>query len=140
MTMKKKLTVADLLKIKGSGRKLVLTTAFDEWTARAAEEAGVDMIVAWGSCLEHTKFVVQAVRRGAPNTLIGSGINPGAYESAEKALNIANQVRAAGVDMYVSFHPYFHPYLHPNPSFWLTFILETLLIRGKGTLLPSICG
>ena len=39
------------------------------------------MIVAWGSCQEHSKFVVQAVRRGAPNTLIGTGINPGAYEA-----------------------------------------------------------
>lgn len=39
------------------------------------------MIVAWGSCQEHSKFVVEAVRRGAPNTLIGTGINPGAYEA-----------------------------------------------------------
>merc|ERR1712087_429628 len=31
----KKLTVADILNLKGK-RKLVLTTAFDEWTARAA--------------------------------------------------------------------------------------------------------
>ena len=77
---KRKLTVADLLALKGK-RQLVLTTAFDEWTARAAEQAGVDMIVAWGSCQEHSKFVVEAVRRGAPNTLIGTGINPGAYDT-----------------------------------------------------------
>ena len=44
-------------------------------------QAGVDMIVAWGSCQEHSKFVVEAVRRGAPNTLIGTGINPGAYDA-----------------------------------------------------------
>ena len=77
---KKKLTVAELLALKGR-RQIVLTTAFDEWTARAAEQAGVDMIVAWGSCQEHSKFVVEAVRRGAPNTLIGTGINPGAYDA-----------------------------------------------------------
>merc|ERR1712139_318665 len=52
-----------------------------------------------GSCHEHNKFVVEAVRRGAPNTLIGTGINPGAYESAENALKLANEIRAAGTDI-----------------------------------------
>ena len=79
---KRKLTVAELLALKGK-RQIVMTTAFDEWTARAAEKAGVDIIVAWGSCQEHSKFVVQAVRRGAPNTLIGTGINPGAYDAGQ---------------------------------------------------------
>ena len=95
---KKKLTVAELVALKGQ-RKLVLVTAFDAWTARAAEEAGVDMIVAWGADFESTKYVVSEVRRGAPNTLIGSGINPGAYESQEKALRLANEIRAAGTDI-----------------------------------------
>jgi len=95
---KKKLTVAEMLALKGK-RQLVATTAFDEWTARAAEEAGVDMIVSWGSCHEHSKFVIEAVRRGAPNTLIGTGINPGAYEGPENALKLANEIRAAGTDI-----------------------------------------
>jgi len=34
----RKLTVAELMALKGK-RQIVLTTAFDEWTARAAEEA-----------------------------------------------------------------------------------------------------
>ena len=38
-------------------------TAFDAWTARAAEDAGVDMIVAWGADFESTKYVVGEVRR-----------------------------------------------------------------------------
>jgi 3-methyl-2-oxobutanoate hydroxymethyltransferase len=96
--LRKKLTAAELLALKGQ-RKLVLTTAFDEWTARAAEEAGVDMILAWGSCLEHSKFVIASVRKGAPHTLIGSGINPEAYESVEKAIHTANQIRAVGTDI-----------------------------------------
>ena len=50
-----KLTIKELLELKGK-RQLVLTTAFDEWTARAAEEAGVDMIVSWGMNLEHSKW------------------------------------------------------------------------------------
>ena len=81
-----KLTVRDLLQAKGK-RKLVLTTAFDAWTARAAENAGVDMILAWGSNLEHSKWVVDTVRSGAPNTLIGSGLpSTGAYSSEAEAL------------------------------------------------------
>ena len=95
---KKKLTVADLLALKGK-RKVVLTTAFDEWTAKAAEEAGVDMVLAWGADLESSKFIIECVRRGAPNTLIGSGINPGAYASAEDAIKIANEIRGAGADI-----------------------------------------
>ena len=95
---KKKLTVAELQALKGQ-RKLVLCTAFDEWTARAAEAAGVDMLVSWGDSMESTKYIVKQVRKGAPNTLIGSGINPGAYESAEKALRLAEELRAVGTDI-----------------------------------------
>jgi 3-methyl-2-oxobutanoate hydroxymethyltransferase len=50
-----KLTVADLQALKGK-RKIVLVTAFDAFTARAAEEAGVDMIVAWGADFASTKY------------------------------------------------------------------------------------
>ena len=95
---KKKMTVADLIACKGK-RQIVVVTAFDLWTAQAAEAAGVDMILAWGSDLEHSKYVIGEVRRGAPNTLIGSGINPGAYVSQEEALRIANEIRAAGTDI-----------------------------------------
>jgi 3-methyl-2-oxobutanoate hydroxymethyltransferase len=95
---RKKMTVADLIACKGK-RQIVVVTAFDLWTAQAAEAAGVDMILAWGSDLEHSKYVIGEVRRGAPNTLIGSGINPGAYVSQEEALRIANEIRAAGTDI-----------------------------------------
>jgi 3-methyl-2-oxobutanoate hydroxymethyltransferase len=92
-------TVAELLATKGK-RQLVLTTAFDAWTAKAAEEAGVDMIVAWGENLEHSKWVIDAVRKGAPNTLIGSGLpSIGAYSSAEEALRLAGELRSAGNDI-----------------------------------------
>ncbi|MBX3013700.1 MAG: 3-methyl-2-oxobutanoate hydroxymethyltransferase [Caldilineaceae bacterium] len=94
-----KLTVRDLLQAKGK-RKLVLTTAFDAWTARAAENAGVDMILAWGSNLEHSKWVIDTVRAGAPNTLIGSGLpSTGAYSSEAEALRLAGELRSAGTDI-----------------------------------------
>jgi 3-methyl-2-oxobutanoate hydroxymethyltransferase len=94
-----KLTVHDLIQAKGK-RKLVLTTAFDAWTARAAEGAEVDMILAWGSTLEHSKWVVNAVRSGAPNTLIGTGIpSVGAYASESEALRLAGEIQSAGADI-----------------------------------------
>lgn len=94
-----KLTVHDLLQAKGK-RQLILTTAFDGWTAKAAEEAGVDMILAWGSNLEHSKWVIDSVRSGAPNTLIGSGLPiTGAYSSESEALRLAGELRSAGTDI-----------------------------------------
>ena len=94
-----KLTVHDLLQAKGK-RQLVLTTAFDAWTAKAAEAAGVDMILAWGSNLEHSKWVIDSVRSGAPNTLIGSGLpSTGAYSSEAEALRLAGELRSAGTDI-----------------------------------------
>jgi 3-methyl-2-oxobutanoate hydroxymethyltransferase len=94
-----KLTVRDLIQAKGQ-RKLLLTTAFDAWTAKAAENAGVDMILAWGSNLEHSKWVIDSVRSGAPNTLIGSGLpSVGAYSSEAEALRLAGELRSAGTDI-----------------------------------------
>ena len=96
--MGKKLTVAGLRALKGQ-RQVILTTAFDMWTAHAAEEAGVDMVLAWGRSLEHTKAVVENVRKGAPDTLIGSGLPIEAYASQERAILLAGELRSAGVDI-----------------------------------------
>lgn len=94
-----KMTVKELIECKGK-RQLLLTTAFDAWTAKAAEEAGVDMILAWGSNLEHSKWVIHSVRSGAPNTLIGSGLlTTGAYSSKQEALRLAGELRSAGTDI-----------------------------------------
>ncbi|MEM7118420.1 MAG: 3-methyl-2-oxobutanoate hydroxymethyltransferase [Chloroflexota bacterium] len=94
-----KLTIKELIEAKGK-RQLILTTAFDAWTAKAAEEAGVDMILAWGSNLEHSKWVINSVRSGAPNTLIGSGLpTTGAYSSEAEALRLAGELRSAGTDI-----------------------------------------
>ena len=57
------------------------------------------MLVSWGSCIEHSKYVIESVRQGAPNTIIGCGINPGGYESSEKALKLSNEMRAVGTDI-----------------------------------------
>jgi 3-methyl-2-oxobutanoate hydroxymethyltransferase len=96
--MAKKWTVAELQALKGQ-RQIVLTTAFEAWTAQAAEEAGVDMILAWGPTLEVGKAIVGEVRRGAPHTLIGSGLPIEAYASQERAILLAGELRSAGVDI-----------------------------------------
>ncbi len=58
--MAHRLTVRDLLDAKGK-RKLVLTTAFDQWTARVCQEAGVDMIFASGMVAD--RFAVLSRQR-----------------------------------------------------------------------------
>ena len=94
-----KLTIWDLKALKGK-RKLVVTTAFDYWTAKAAEEAGADLILGWGSDLNSTQYVVREVRRGAPNTLIGSGLPHPAFCSQRDALATAGALRNVGVDVF----------------------------------------
>jgi 3-methyl-2-oxobutanoate hydroxymethyltransferase len=87
-------TVRDLLDSKGK-RKLVGTTALDEWTAKACQEAGVDLIVTWASTgrLEELKYVMEQVRRGAPDTLIGAHLPLiGAYTSDAEALRLAAEL------------------------------------------------
>lgn len=96
--MAKKLTVAELRALKGQ-RQVILTTAFDSWTAQAAEEAGVDMVLTWASSLEVSKAVIAEVRKGAPHTLIGSGLPIEAYASQERAILLAGELRSAGVDI-----------------------------------------
>lgn len=96
--MSKKLTVAELQALKGQ-RQVILTTAFSGWTAQAAEEAGVDMILTWGDTLETSKWLVEQVRQGAPNTLIGTGLPIEAYASEERAILLAGELRNAGVDI-----------------------------------------
>ncbi len=82
--MKKKLSRLDLQKMKGSGRKAVWVTSYDYWTARFAEEAGVDMILvgdSLGMCIYGYEGTIpvtmdqcichsEAVRRGASNTFV----------------------------------------------------------------------
>jgi len=98
---KQKLTIADLIALKGR-RKFAYTTAFDEFTAKCAEEAGIDVVVSWGRTHEHTNIILDKVRKGAPNTLIGTGINPGAFVSVEEAIRISNDCTAHGAGIMYS--------------------------------------
>ena len=82
--MKKKLTRLDLQKMKEQREKAVWITAYDYWTAKFAEQAGVDMLLvgdSLGMCIygyESTLPVTmdqciyhsEAVRRAAPCTFV----------------------------------------------------------------------
>jgi 3-methyl-2-oxobutanoate hydroxymethyltransferase len=81
---KKKLTRIDLQQMKEKKERLVWITAYDYWTARFAEEAGMDMILvgdSLGMCvygyegtvpvtMDQCIYHSEAVRRAAPNTFV----------------------------------------------------------------------
>ena len=94
-------TIKDLQNLKGK-RKLVLTTAFDYYTARACDLAGIDVIVTWpqhNETMEELMMVLEQVRKGAPNTLIGAGIpRYQAYINETEALKCSWQAIKAGAD------------------------------------------
>ena len=87
-----KLTIKELLELKGK-RKIIITTAFDYNTARACDMAGVDMVVTWPTCsgtLEELGIVLDQVRKGGPNLLIGAGIpRTPAYINSDEAIRCA---------------------------------------------------
>ncbi len=103
--MKKK-TILDLRQMKKDGEKLTWMTAYDTPMASFAEQAGMDMVLVGDSmgmvvyglpgtnpvtmdmCIRHC----QAVRRGAPNTMMVGDMPFGSYQvSVEEA--VRNAVR-----------------------------------------------
>jgi 3-methyl-2-oxobutanoate hydroxymethyltransferase len=84
MMTKKKLSRIDIQQMRERKERLPWITAYDYWTARFAEEAGMDMILvgdSLGMCIYGYEGTVpvtmeqcichsEAVRRGAPNTFI----------------------------------------------------------------------
>jgi 3-methyl-2-oxobutanoate hydroxymethyltransferase len=98
-------TINDLQKLKGK-RKIVLTTAFDYYTARACELAGIDILVTWpqhNETMEELLMVLEQVRRGAQNTLIGAGIpRYQAYINETEAIKCSWAALKAGADMIYS--------------------------------------
>ena len=100
-----KTTVKQLLDLKGK-RKLTITTAFDYWTARACELAGADVIVTWpqhNETMEELGMVLDQVRKGAPNVVIGAGIpRYEAYVSETDAIRCAWAAVKAGADLIYS--------------------------------------
>lgn len=110
----KKHTRFDLQKMKEAGQAVVWITAYDYWTAKFAEQAGMDMILVGDSlgmcvygysgtipvtmdqCIWHS----EAVRRGAPDTFIIGDMPFLSYQvSIEEAVRNAGRFhKEAGVD------------------------------------------
>ena len=101
--MKSKLTMRALLGSKGK-RKLTMTHAADYNTARAAEQAGIDIITGRGLFDERQMcFGLDQIRQGAPNTLIACNLPATvAYVSESEAVRCAMLARDHGADLIYS--------------------------------------
>lgn len=104
--MAKKKSILDLYKMKREGEKLSWITAYDFPMASFAQQAGIDMIlvgdslgmvvhgfdgtvpVTMADCIRHC----QAVRRGAPDTMIVGDMPFGSYQISDDDA-VANAVR-----------------------------------------------
>jgi 3-methyl-2-oxobutanoate hydroxymethyltransferase len=111
---KKKLSRWDLKKMKEDNKPAVWITAYDYWTARFAEQAGMDMILvgdSLGMCvygysgtvpvtMEQCIWHCEAVRRGAANTFVIGDMPFLSYQvSVEEAVRNAGRFhKEAGVD------------------------------------------
>ena len=104
-SLKKKLTVYDLLKLKGV-RKIheIFVNNIDE--ALAAEEAGIDMIVAgydqpqYG--INNTFEDLKRIRQAVPNTHMMSSPTEREYVSGEEAVRSAYKLMDIGIDSIYS--------------------------------------
>lgn len=110
----KKLTVSDFRKMRETGKKIVVLTAYDAPTAKFAEECGVDMILVGDSLgmtvlgykntipvtIEESLHHCKAVRRGVENAFIVGDMPFMTYHpSVEIALkNAARYLQEGGVD------------------------------------------
>lgn len=108
------LTIPRLAEMKQERQPIVMVTAYDYPTARAAERAGVDLILVGDSgaqvvlgqptttevTIEEMLMLARAARRGAPETFILSDVPYGSTEvSDEQAVATAVRfVKEAGVD------------------------------------------
>tara|TARA_B100000575_G_C23140858_1_gene663852 strand:- start:4010 stop:4837 length:828 start_codon:yes stop_codon:yes gene_type:complete len=102
---KKKLTVYDLLKLKGKKQiHEVYVNNVEE--AVAAEEAGIDMIVTAYGMPQHgiygTFDDVKRIRESAPNTHLMSAAPERSYATADEALRSAYKLLSAGCDSFYS--------------------------------------
>ena len=102
---KKKLSRIDLQQMKDKKEVLVWITAYDYWTARFAEEAGMEMILvgdSLGMCvygyegtvpvtMDQCIYHSEAVRRAAPNTFVSGDMPFLSYQ-----VSVEDAVRNAG--------------------------------------------
>lgn len=98
---------------KAQGRRIAMLTAYDAPTARAQQEAGIDVLLVGDSVgtnflgyaserevtMEDIEHHTRAVRRGAPDTYVISDLPWGAVATPELAAANARRLVEAGADM-----------------------------------------
>ncbi len=101
--MKKKLTVYDLLKLKGI-RQIHEVYVNNVEEAIAAEEAGIDMICTAYDMPHHGIFGklddVKRIRDAAPNTHLMSAAPEKSYATADEAVRAAYKLLSVGCDSF----------------------------------------
>ena len=101
--MKKKLTVYDLLKLKGV-RQIHEVYVNNVEEAIAAEEAGIDMICTAYDMPHHRIFGklddVKRIRDAAPNTHLMSAAPEKSYATADEAVRAAYKLLSIGCDSF----------------------------------------
>ena len=96
------MTVYDLQNLKGK-RQIIMTTAHDYWIARAAQDAGVDIVITSGEDYETMTAKVKEVRKAAPNVLLDVALPAHmAMISDEEAIRGAVTALRAGGDVIYS--------------------------------------
>lgn len=109
-----RLTVTDIQKLRASGEKIVMLTAYDASFAALADAAGVELLLVGDSLgmvvqghdstlpvtLEHMAYHTGLVARGAKRAIVISDMPFGTYqESPAQALRNAVPLLAAGAQM-----------------------------------------
>ena len=101
------LTIYDLLNLKGK-RQIIMTTALDFWTAKAAQAAGVDIVShprTTGGDIENVEDIVarvRVIREAAPNMLIMVSLLYMSRVSDEEAIRGAFNLLRAGASIIAS--------------------------------------
>lgn len=109
-----KKNIFDFMRMKEQGEKITYMTAYDYYTARFAEQAGIDMLLIGDSMgvalygydtmipptMDQIVVHSQAVRKGAPNTFIIGDLPFMSYETSvyDAIKNAGRLVKEAGVD------------------------------------------
>ena len=120
-------TVADLIALKGSGKRLSMCNPANETEIRACVDAGIDTLVVWDG-------QVESAREIAPHHFMGTAMNWGQHATSDEILRAAIDCMVRGADMYFT-----------NRSYDIVEMLakESIPVQAHMGLVPSLstwCG
>lgn len=115
-------TVADLIALKGSGKRLTMCNPANESEFRACVDAGIDLLTVWDDHLEMARDI-------APTHFAGTAMNWGQFATKDEILRHAIECMEAGADMYFT-----------NRSFEVVEMLakESIPVQVHMGLVPSL--